>query len=219
MIRRLLSYIYPIRIHRSESDISKSLELTWVNGKLLLDSENANYSYGSLERVLRHGLKAIGFSRIARMNQILVLGVAGGSVIKVILNEAKFRGGITGVDIDPEVISLAKKHYQLDKLPNVQLVIEDAAKFIKSTNRTFDLIIIDIFQDKVMPSFVYDPEFVLEAASRLEKDGFILFNTIVLDNLHQKKNDCYASQFPDEFEVTVLPKLEQFNELILVRRR
>jgi hypothetical protein len=33
--------------------VSKSIEITWTNGELVLDSENTNYSYGSLQRILR----------------------------------------------------------------------------------------------------------------------------------------------------------------------
>lgn len=53
-----------------------------MNGKLVLDSKNTNYSYRNLQRILRTGLKNIGFKKINKMSQILVLGVAGGSVIK-----------------------------------------------------------------------------------------------------------------------------------------
>jgi hypothetical protein len=58
--------------------VSKSIEITWTNGELVLDSENTNYSYGSLQRILRLGLKSIGFDKIIKMNHVLILGVAGG---------------------------------------------------------------------------------------------------------------------------------------------
>jgi hypothetical protein len=57
--------------------VSKSIEITWTNGELVLDSENTNYSYGSLQRILRLGLKSIGFDKIIKMNHVLILGVAG----------------------------------------------------------------------------------------------------------------------------------------------
>jgi hypothetical protein len=63
--------------------VSKSIEITWTNGELVLDSENTNYSYGSLQRILRLGLKSIGFDKIIKMNHVLILGVAGGSVVKL----------------------------------------------------------------------------------------------------------------------------------------
>ena len=72
MIRKLLSYLIPITIYKNKSSWSKSIEVTWTNGELVLDSENTNYSYGSLQRILRMGLKKIGFRQIKAMNKILV---------------------------------------------------------------------------------------------------------------------------------------------------
>ena len=106
MLRRLLSFLVPINIHKQRSAISKSLEVTWANGELVLDSRNTNYSFGSLQRVLRKGLREIGFERIRSMQKILVLGVAGGSVIRTLNDEIKFGGNITGVEIDSDVLDL-----------------------------------------------------------------------------------------------------------------
>jgi hypothetical protein len=75
--KKIFSYLLPIKIHTVKS-ISKSIEITWTNGELVLDSENTNYSYGSLQRILRLGLKSIGFDKIIKMNHVLILGVAGG---------------------------------------------------------------------------------------------------------------------------------------------
>lgn len=80
MFRRLLSYILPVNVYQKNSVISKSIEVNWNNGQLVLDSKNTNYSYGSLQRILRIGLKKIGFEKIRAMDSILVLGVGGGSV-------------------------------------------------------------------------------------------------------------------------------------------
>lgn len=54
-----MSYLIPIKIYTLKSAISKSIEVTWYNGKLVLDSENTNYSYGSLQLILRLGLKKL----------------------------------------------------------------------------------------------------------------------------------------------------------------
>ena len=92
MIKRLLSFLLPIKIHQKKSIYSKNLEVTWNNGYLVLDSENTNYSFGSLQRVLKKGLKYIGYERIQNFQSILVLGVAGGSVIETLKKEVKFDG-------------------------------------------------------------------------------------------------------------------------------
>ncbi len=53
MIKKLFSYLIPIKIYEAKSALSKSIEVTWANGELVLDSENTNYSYGSLQRILK----------------------------------------------------------------------------------------------------------------------------------------------------------------------
>ena len=59
MIRKLFSYFIPINVYQKNSAVSKTLEVTWNNGELVLDSKSTNYSYGSLQRILRKGLKYI----------------------------------------------------------------------------------------------------------------------------------------------------------------
>lgn len=217
MLKRLLSYLYPIRILRKPSDVSQSLELTYVNGKLLLDSENANYSYGSLQRVLFFGLQQIGFEKIREMNDVLVLGVAGGSVIES-LDEIKFRGRITGVEIDAEVIEIARKYYNLDRFSNLEIVVADASEFMRSNRKKYDLIIIDVFTDRNMPMFLYDEDFVDSVLSSLQTNGFILFNTIVLDDMMQQLNNQYCAHVRSRnYSFEVLPRQETYNELIVVK--
>jgi len=82
LLNKLLSFLFPITIFKKNSLVSSSIEITWNNGELVIDSKNTNYSYGSLQRILRKGLLSIGFMNIKTMDSILVLGVAGGSVIK-----------------------------------------------------------------------------------------------------------------------------------------
>lgn len=74
--------------------MSKNLEVTWANGELVLDSKNTNYSYGSLQRILRIGLESIGFETVLKSEHILVLGVAGGSVIKTLSEEIDLKAGL-----------------------------------------------------------------------------------------------------------------------------
>ena len=156
MFQKLLSYLIPINVLKQESIVNKSLEVTWNNGELVLDTLNTNYSYGSLQRILRTGLLKIGFDKIKKYNKILILGVAAGSVIKTLVNEIGFRNEIIGVEIDPKTIEIANKYFGLDKIENVEIIIADAAIFVQNTSEKYDLIIIDIFQDNFMPEFLFD---------------------------------------------------------------
>ncbi|MFT3796679.1 spermidine synthase [Flavobacterium sp.] len=219
MFKKWLSYFIPVNIYQKKSALSKNLEVTWNNGELVLDSQNTNYSYGSLQRILRKGLKTIGFAEVALKENILILGVAGGSVIKTLVNEIHCKGKITGVEIDPEVIKMANQYFALDQIPNLEIVIDDAFEFVLKTKEKYDLIIVDIFQDTTMPNFLFEKFFVNRIGFLLRDKGVLLFNTMILNTEQEKRNQKYIGKFdPDAFELTRIPRIEAHNELILVRK-
>ncbi|SDK58097.1 spermidine synthase [Flavobacterium noncentrifugens] len=219
MFKKWLSYFVPILIYEKKSALSKNLEITWNNGELVLDSKNTNYSYGSLQRILRIGLTHIGFQNVFKMENILVLGVAGGSVIKTLANEIKYSGRITGVEIDPEIIAMANKYFHLDQIPNLQIVIDDAFEFVLKTKEKYDLIIIDIFQDTTMPNFLFEKFFANRLGMLLNDKGFLLFNTMTLTESHNLRNEKYISEFDSsQFKVEKIPRLEAHNELLVIQK-
>lgn len=219
MLKKWFSYFIPINIYRKKSALSKSLEITWNNGELVLDSQNTNYSYGSLQRILRKGLRAIGFEQVKKMESILILGVAGGSVIKTLINEIGYSNTITGVEIDAEIIRIANNYFGLDKIPNLEVIIDDAFEFVLKTKEKYDLIIIDIFQDTTMPNFLFEKFFINRIGFLLNVDGIILFNTMILNATDEKRNLQYISEFdPEKFKITKIPRVEAHNELILAHK-
>jgi spermidine synthase len=219
MFKKIISYFYPINLYKTTSEISKSLEVTMVNGEIVLDSLNTNYSYGSLQRVLRKGLLSIGFENIKQLNRVLVLGVAGGSVIKTLVNEIGYTGKITGIELDEKVIDLANEHFGLNQIKNLNLIHHEAFEFVLKTKTNYDLIIIDIFQDTMMPGFLFENFFQNRLTEILNKEGYILFNTMILNAHDNARNKAYLSFFDsDKFKVWTLPRIEEHNELILIKK-
>jgi spermidine synthase len=215
--KRLLSYLIPIKIEEVKSHTSKNLEITWNNGQLVLDSENTNFSYGSLQKVLRFGLKEIGLEKIKSFKSALILGVAGGSVIKTLVDEFQYKAKITGVEIDAETIHLANKYFGLDKTENLQIIIADAEKFVAETRETYDLIIIDIFEDAIMPDFLFGNAFITNVSNLLNIDGFVIFNTIVSDNSAQIRNEKFVKLIESKnIKLQRIPNLEGDNELLIL---
>jgi spermidine synthase len=219
MLKKIFSYLIPITIFKQKSTISSTIEVTWVNGELVLDSNNTNYSYGSLQRILKKGLQKIGFEKIKSMNHILVLGVAGGSVVKTLLNDVNYKGKITGVEIDPGIISIANTYFQLHEIPNLTIIIDDAFEFVLKTKEKYDLIIIDIFQDTVMPNFLFEDFFTDRLGVILESKGSVLFNTMITQPVHNERNLKYISKFnTKKYKVKSIPRVEEHNELIILEK-
>jgi spermidine synthase len=198
--------------------LSITLEVTWNNGNLVLDSQNANYSFGSLQRILKRGLRFIGFERIKNFKSVLVLGVAGGSVIDTLVNDVKFKGKITGVELDEEVIQLAKTYFNLDSVENLELFVEDAFEFVLKTKEKYDLIIIDVFLDTIMPNFLFEDFFIDRLQFLLNLNGFILFNTMVLNEKDKQRNQVYKEKFTGDYSIRMYPKVEEHNELFTIKK-
>lgn len=220
MLKKLLSYIFPVRLHKTDSQISKTIEVTLYNGELVLDSENTNYSYGSLQRVLRFGLKQIGFERVGKMQNILILGVAGGSVVKTLVDEIGYKGKIKGVEIDRNIIEIANTYFNLDKIPNFEIIIADARQFVKTDVEKYDLIIIDIFQDKEMPSFLFEKEFSEDLIFLLNHNGIILFNTMKINKKEAERNNKYKLNYPQKnFDIIEYSGLENYNDILIIKQK
>jgi spermidine synthase len=198
--------------------VSKTLEVTWNNGELVLDSKNTNYSYGSLQRILRKGLKYIGYDRIKKFEDVLILGVAGGSVIKTLVNEVKFKGKITGVEIDKDIVEIANNYFKLDEVKNLELIVDDAFEYVLKTKEKYDLIIIDIFQDTTMPNFFFEDFFINRINFLLKTEGFILFNTMVINEKDRIRNLDYKKKFDENYSLRMYPKVEVHNELFTIKK-
>ena len=215
MFKKILSYFYPITIYMETSMISKSIEVTLYNGKMLLNTKNTNYSYGSLQLILKKGLLDIGKAEISSMESILILGVAGGSVVQTLVTDFSFTKNITGVEIDDEIIDVANSYFNLDKIPNFKCIIADAEQFVQSDTNHYDLIVIDIFKDTEMPAFLFEKSFIDNVKQLLDKNGYILFNT-----MHLNKNviENYLLHFDaHNFTQKVLKNVERYNDVIIIK--
>ncbi len=218
MIKRLLSYLVPIKVYETPSNTSTNLEVTWNNGTLVLDSKHTNYSHGSLEKVLKKGMQHIGYKTLKDVKSTLLLGVAGGSAIKILRNEIQNKGKIIGVDIDPKVIDIATTYFNLGDYQNFEMILEDARVFIAQNEQKFDFILIDIFEDNVMPNFLFESNFIDNIKRSMSKDSYILFNFMLLNDIENKLHKFTAAFPTEDYKVTTLVNVESFNKLIIVTK-
>ena len=105
-----LSYIYPISIEVTSSEVNSFLEVVFSNGSYQLNSENINYSYGGLYELFKHTFREvkIGWENV---NDILVLGFGAGCIVPLI-QKYKSDPNIIGVEIDEKVIEFRSQVLQ-----------------------------------------------------------------------------------------------------------
>jgi spermidine synthase len=79
----------------------------------------------------------------ARRRSVLLLGLGGGSAARVVRAVAP-RARIVGVEIDPGVVRAARRWFDLDAL-GIEVVVDDAARYLARTRRRFDAVLEDVF--------------------------------------------------------------------------
>ncbi|WP_062054763.1 hypothetical protein [Aquimarina longa] len=171
-IKKIVSYLWPFTKEVS-SKINGTLEVTWMNGKKVLDSQNANYSYGSLQKLLTYGLTKI---EIPTTSEILLLGLGGGSIIHSLRNKFNHQGKITAIEIDEVVIKIAKDEFNITHNHNLEINCEDAFSYIGQCKKQFEIIIIDIFIDNQVPKQFYQNTFWKNLIPLVKVDGYVVFN-------------------------------------------
>ena len=171
-MKESLSYLWPLK-KKVRSKYNGTLEVTWLNGKKLLDSQSANYSYGALQQVLDLGLAQVKADRAA---PVLVLGLGGGSVLDLLREKYNYYGKITAVELDPVVIDIAEKEFSVSRHWPLEIVCQDAIKFVQKDRNKYGLIIVDVFVDLEVPQEFFSAGFWKGLAQNLQKDGKLLFN-------------------------------------------
>lgn len=213
-MKKILSYIWPIT-RRFSSEINGTLEVTYVNGKKVLDTENANYSYGSLQKILEIGLTKVDLNSV---ENLLLLGLGGGSIIKSLRETFIYQRNIVAVEIDSAMIELAKNEFGISTSKNLQIHRQDALEFVKISKEKFQLIIIDIFIDTEVPAVFYKNEFCENVSKLLQKNGFIIFNVGVNLKNNSDITEIIISNFGNEFDFQVLSKVNRTNTLLVGKK-
>jgi spermidine synthase len=219
MFQKILSYFIPKIIHKTTSEVNDTLEVCFVNGKLVLDSKNTNYSYGNLQKVLRKGLLKIGKEQINQFQNTLILGVGAGCVIETLIDEFNYNQKIIGIELDEKVIKIANDYFNLKRFKNFDLIQYNAFDYVLETKQKFDFIVIDIFQDTKMPNFLFEIFFIKKIHEILNKKGIVLFNTMVINTNDEKRNIKFIQDNNDFFDISSIKKVEFYNELIFLEKK
>jgi len=160
-----------------ESAFSGKLEVWYAWGKRMVNSPNVNMSHGSLDKVFREAFRKEGvLDRTWR--DVLVLGLGAGNV-PLLLQQRPGKFRITGVEIDPAMVALARKWFKLDEVPDLEVVESDAVKFVAACQSQYDLVVVDLFQDREVPPSAETEEFILNAVGLLRPGGRLMFNRLM----------------------------------------
>lgn len=115
---------------------------------------------------------------------LLILGLGAGSEVPL-YNQTYNVKNITGVEIDPLIIDLGKKYFDLNET-NVKTINGDAYLFLDTTTDTYDQIILDLFKENVFVENGQSSFFFQKVRSHLTPVGVFFVNRVLKDPSNSK---------------------------------
>lgn len=116
------------------------------------------------------------FSTIASIkpkgSKALMIGLGGGSIAQEFL---KLGFDLEVVELDKRIPKLAKKYFDLN-LADEKIYVDDGRRFIQQTEKTYDIIFIDVINGENQPHHMFTKEAIATFKKITAKDGIIMIN-------------------------------------------
>jgi spermidine synthase len=147
---------------------------------------------------------------------VLMLGLAGGTAYRT-LRHLLPNCRLTAIDIDGEIISLARKHMDLDSL-GIEIITADAYAWLVKNRRTFDAVIDDIYlagKTDVFRPQAWNPA-VLGHLRRAVAPGGILAVNLVTGHGHRSMQSLTRRILRENYPVVrTIKSPEAMNEVLV----
>jgi len=178
--QHLLSYLLPVKVASAPGKTTPNLELYRYQGRWQLGAATAIYSDGAAYRPLT---EAFGYlkKKLTQKQNLLVLGAGLGSAVSV-LQKMNIPIPCTLVDIDPQVIDWGKEILEPEPKMPCNWICEDVQTFVQHHSEKYDLIVLDVFQDRVVPQFVTNKSFLTECSLMLQDETSHLVLNYIINN-------------------------------------
>ncbi len=110
-----------------------------------------------------------------RAKSCLLLGLGGGSIPRMLL-AARPQIEVEAVEIDPVVVDLASRYFDIRAIPRLRIHLEDAEAFLKRCASRYDIVVVDTYVGQTFPEQCATREFIRNAGKCLLDEGVLAIN-------------------------------------------
>ena len=158
------------------------LVVTDNDGVRLLRFERNHQSSMRLDDPFETDIEYVGYLHLTLAvkpdaSRTLVIGLGGGSVVKRMWRDYAAMH-LDVVEIDVEVADLAVEFFAVPKDERIRIIVDDGRAYLRLCPETYDIIIVDAFDDDHIPRPLLTEEFLRECRDHLSPDGVIAYNMI-----------------------------------------
>lgn len=178
-------------LEEANSPFNGKIQVNSFLGKPRIMVNNILQSGGLIESIWKKGIKRVKNQGL-RIKNVLILGLGGGTGAELVSKNFP-KAEITGIEIDPIMIKLGKKHFGLSKIKNLKIINIDAIEFINHQSliiNHLDLILVDLYLANKFPKKAESVKFLKKLKKLISKDGMVVFN-----RLFEKKDKKQVEEF------------------------
>jgi len=139
-------------------------------------------------------LMMMGLAYRDKPENALVIGLGGGTVPKYLRKyypELK----IDNVEMDPVVADVAQRFLNFTKAPDNQIIVMDGRRFLRRTDKKYDLIFLDAYYGGYIPFHLLTAEFLKLVKNSLSDNGVVISNTWRSRKLYNRESATWANVF------------------------
>lgn len=155
----------------------------------------------------------VGFACVEEPEKVLLVGLGGGS-IPSFLHPRYPKTRIDCVDIDREVIAVAKTYFGFREDDTLKAHAADGRKFIEETPDRYDIVMLDAFGNDFIPRQLTTREFLQAVRKILSPNGIVLGN--VWGRYSNALYDSMVSTYKDVFEQLYIFRVPERSNVILL---
>ncbi len=125
---------------------------------------------------------------------ILILGLGGGTTQHLIRNYFP-EVGLVSVEIDPEIVDIAKKYFDIESLEDHKILLDDAFRVVVEPEKhgleknSFDAVVVDLVLGDTFSNLGTSGNFLSAVKKLMAPGGLVLFNRIYLDDYQEDANN------------------------------
>lgn len=158
------------------------LRVTDDNGVRLLKFERNQQSSMLLDDPFETTIEYVGYLHIAlavapHAARALAIGLGGGSLVKRFWRDYEPMH-LDVVELDAEVVEIAYELFALPRDERIRVIVGDGRAFLETSPETYDIIVIDAFDDDRIPQPLTTEEFLRTVRDHLSPDGVVAYNVI-----------------------------------------
>ncbi len=141
--------------------------------------------------------------------RVLLIGLGAGSLAKFLYRHCPM-AHLTVVEIEPRVVEVARESFHLPVDPDrLDIVIGDGAEYVRTMNKTFDLILVDGFNERGHTGDLNTLPFYQACRARLSEQGVLAANLVGLS--HGVKGGFAHIEAAFENRAMTLPRCKSGN--------